>query len=837
LLQSDVEEETKNSPSTDNDPAMMGENSVIAHDDIEKENESDTYAKPPAKKTPTKKPPSKSPASPKISYVALVQEAIENMNDRTGSSQIAIQKYIVTNHPEVPAEKLRQRLLITLKAGCANKRFIKVKASFKIHPEVLKKKAAQKKIGAKKDTDRKSLSKEDLAALREKERLAAKEKERLELIRKRKFPMDDIELIKEDKELKVSVTLPPRPSLPLALPEFPSMCKSDTMGSGLLDDAFHVYHFFRGDVGWGRFAQQRSVVAPFTLHQWLECILQVLRGGAKKSRMLPPLMTHLFVVALQHLVPKELQAALTPSSWSEVLMLYMDAMERYYTTEASLDTDALPGVGIDTAYLFHISDQHKDESSLTPPTGRESNFYLQSPLDKIQDKLFTNDPWMLGAEELLALLKALVDDLLATTPSCSEELDFRLQESFELLKTKREADALYRKLQILRKKEENEKKESEDQGEKPTRSNLKLPSVSDAKLESARRSQLKATEAYEKACRSKRVRTEPIGDDRYFNTFFHFWSDPERVYVAHRNKALATSASFNVPGGSDVYRTIWHSIDKRSVLEKYIESLDTRGKREYALKEGLEVGVKSVYDDIKAINEKKAILKGKQDLQAQLENARLKCEVGRKSGRLAAQSEQEFFDLQEEIQNLEKLITGYQDEPANPDLELATGLAVLREFEQRDETSQRRRSTTRGGLKQEEVDGENRHLAYKCYQCSKLWSTGNIDGTGVVGSIVWDLLELEERMEILAPWDMDRQKWISALETASHSWHAASPPLLEVEKGASNISKGSPGEPGSEAKKQRRMSTDGNSQSVHQVLTMVKVCIWSESILHFSCQD
>jgi hypothetical protein len=276
-----------------------------------------------------------------------------------------------------------------------------------------------------------------------------------------------------------------------------------------------------------------------------------------------------------------------------------------------------------------------------------------------------------------------------------------------------------------------------------------------------------------------------------------------------------------------MYRTTWHSIDKRSVLEKYIESFDVRGKREQALKEGLDAGVKTVFDDIKAMNEKKALLKGKQDLQNQLENARLKCEVGRKSGRLAAQSEQEFFDLQSEIENLENIVEGDEMENPKPDLETATGLVVLRDFDRREETSQRRRTTKRGGPKQEE---EEEGTKLPIFKCSKLWSTGNIDGTGVVGSIVWDLLELEERIEKLAPWDKDRQNWISGLETAGHLWHAASPPLLEEEKASSSLSKGSPGEPVSDTKKQRRLSGEVYTQSVHQVLAMMKVRFKSASI-------
>jgi hypothetical protein len=279
-------------------------------------------------------------------------------------------------------------------------------------------------------------------------------------------------------------------------------------------------------------------------------------------------------------------------------------------------------------------------------------------------------------------------------------------------------------------------------------------------------------------------------------------------------------ASFKVPGAADSYRTTWHAIDKRSLLEKYIESLDVRGKREAGLHEALLAAVKTVDDDIKAMNDKKALLKEKRDLQRRFENAKLKCEVGRKSGRLAAQSEQEFFDLQAEIEKLEKDISG-ESQPSKPDLQVTTGLEMLREFDQQDEQSRYRR-TTRRDVQKVDSDGTdaNKHPRLKC---SKLWSTGNIDGTGVVGSIVWDLLELEERVERLAAWEADRKSWISVLETAAHSWHVSSPPQLEDEQPSSST-KESPGQESED--KQRRASTDSNaasSMTTFQVLTMLKV--------------
>jgi hypothetical protein len=606
------------------------------------------------------------------------------------------------------------------------------------------------------------------------------------------------------------------------------------MGSGLLEDVFHVYHFFRGDVGWGRFAKQKEKVAPFTLEQWLQCIQQILRGTTKKTRMLPPLMSHLFVVALQHLVPRQLLVALTPASWSEVLMLYMDAMERYFTTEASGHANALPGLAIDAEYLVGATEEPKDEALLEPPmTTTRTSFYLQGPLFKAHSKLLTQDPWMLTAEELVGLLRALSDDMLATLPECSYELDDRLQETHELLKRKKAADALIRKLQTTKNKEQAEEKEQQESDEKQTRSNTKLPTVSDNQMESAKRAQHKANHDYEKACRSRLVRTEHIGEDRNFHAFHHFYNDPEKVYVLRRGKNMPSPASFKVPDLEAPYKTTWYSMDKKSILESYIKALDVRGKREAALSEVLQPARKFLFDDIKVLNDKKALLKEKLDLQRRFENAKLNSESGRKSGRLAAQSEQEFTSLQTEIDFLEGCIVTGEAAPPKPDLEVETGLQLLRDFDQQESQNQRRRATRRDVQKQLQEEEKNDNPLPRL-QCSRLWSSGNIDGTGIVGSIVWELLELEERVERLASWDEngeDRKAWISTLETAAHSWHAASPPLLLEDIGEDVGSVAASPEDESKAKKLRMSGTPdsvvtGSASSTltaSQILSMLKV--------------
>ena len=752
----------------------------------------------PKKKAST---PKKTPgSSSKKSYIDMAQEAIIALKDRTGSSQIAIQKYILSQNPNVDLKKLKQHLNRSLKTGVANKRFIKIKASYKLHPNAKKKPKAKPKSKAKaaikkKVKKEKKLTPAQIAAKKEKERREKKERERLEKIRKRKFPMEDIALIAEDKELGVSHPLPSRPALGLAYPKLPAACKSDTMGTGILDDLFHIYHFFRGDVGWGRYPKQKEVVAPFTLSQWMECVKLVIDGTAKKSRMVPPLMSHLFVVSLQHLVPNKLQVGLTPASWSEILLLYMDAAERYYTTEATEGKNVLPGLPIDTEYLLAVTDETKDESLLeSPGSTNQDYFYLKGSLHKAHSKLLTNDPWTLTAEELLSLLRALVDDMLATLPECSDEIDNRLLEVNELQKTKRSADAHLRKLITIKNKELAEAKESADKtketGEKPTRSNTKLPKVSEAQLESARRAQQRATDAFEKASRSKRARTTPIGEDRNFNQYYHFGNDPERVFVAQKGKAMPAPVTYKVPTPENC-RTSWHSIEKRSVLEKVMASLDVRGTRESVLHEGLGPARRAVYDDIKVINDQKRLLNEMREKQRRLENAKMKCEVGRKSGRLAAQSEQEFSVLQAEIDHLEAAIKSGAQEP-KIDLDFETGLTMLGEFDRQDAPENRRRTTRRDAKKKQEKEDETEKSLPRLL-CSRLWPTGNVDGTGLVGSIIFDLLTVEERVQKLSAWENgDRKSWISTLESAAYTWDSftltADSDAVDTKEGKSNIS-------------------------------------------------
>jgi hypothetical protein len=110
---------------------------------------------------------------------------------------------------------------------------------------------------------------------------------------------------------------------------------------------------------------------------------------------------------------------------------------------------------------------------------------------KAHSKLLVQDAWLLSAEELLALLRALVDDLLASTPELEVAMDARLLEVYELQKRKKAMDATFRKLQTTMNKENLEFQEAlkSADGLKSTRSNTKLQTVSAAQLETAKRQQ------------------------------------------------------------------------------------------------------------------------------------------------------------------------------------------------------------------------------------------------------------------------------------------------------------------------------------------------------------
>ena len=205
----------------------------------------------------------------------------------------------------------------------------------------------------------------------------------------------------------------------------------------------------------------------FTLNHLMYAVEEIINGNAKKSRLVPPLISHLFVTSLQLLTNNKrneeddddddettttkqerrlqkdlskLSSALSPASWGEVCVLYMSAMERYYTTSASVDPTVLPCGKIDVPYLMRATNVPEP---MTPGVAKKPNGnddleqveadplpdgycgYLGDPngtLAIAHSKLQKLDPWNLRAEELMALLRALSDDILASSPDIAHDL-------------------------------------------------------------------------------------------------------------------------------------------------------------------------------------------------------------------------------------------------------------------------------------------------------------------------------------------------------------------------------------------------------------------------------
>ena len=136
-----------------------------------------------------------------------------------------------------------------------------------------------------------------------------------ERIRKRRFPMDDLALIAEDKLLGVKrpVDIARQPFMPFTLTSLTNFddrpptrkttsatianACSATMSPGarpIISDLLQIFHFFRGDVG-----LFDSSVPKFTFKNLLYATNEILIGNAKKSQFVPLLISQLFYASLK----------------------------------------------------------------------------------------------------------------------------------------------------------------------------------------------------------------------------------------------------------------------------------------------------------------------------------------------------------------------------------------------------------------------------------------------------------------------------------------------------------------------------------------------------------
>jgi hypothetical protein len=198
----------------------------------------------------------------------------------------------------------------------------------------------------------------------------------------------------------------------------------------------------------------------------------------------------------------------------------------------------------------------------------------------------------------------------------------------------------------------------------------------------------------------------------------------------------------------------------------------------------------------------------------------------------------DLCQVEQEIEQLEKQIAA-DAVPKVPDYDELTGLELLRKF---DAVGKRETRRSRE-LKATAPKG------FPGIPCTKLIPSGNIDGSGLVGSAVSEMLDLEERCDKLSPWERDdisRDRWIADLEDRVHSWNGVNqvvigPPQKLVVDDASGSGSATIGTPVSKSKrlsigsadstdsKRRRLgdspsSTASPSQaSPAQIISLLKV--------------
>lgn len=136
-------------------------------------------------------------------------------------------------------------------------------------------------------------------------------------------------------------------------------------------------------------------------------------------------------------------------------MCYIDMMDRFYASDATLDSNALPGYPISLATEDGNDNMDVDDEIENGSNDRNFvdgyNSYIgpaEGPVNRGFLKLLRYDPWWLNAEELIALLRTLTDDILAMKSKMNETFIQRDVESCELLKNKKAAEYQFRKVRL-----------------------------------------------------------------------------------------------------------------------------------------------------------------------------------------------------------------------------------------------------------------------------------------------------------------------------------------------------------------------------------------------------
>jgi len=141
------------------------------------------------------------------------------------------------------------------------------------------------------------------------------------------------------------------------------------------------------------------------------------------------------------------------------------------------------------------------------------------------------------------------------------------------------------------------------------------------------------------------------------------------------------------PSAIEQNHSTWHVIEAKSLYDAYTSSLDQRGIREKELYEMLAVesARKSLYDDVKELNDIKLARRRIQELDKRLANARLAVQIeddsGRRSGRLARIAQTEVVKVEEEMRNAIATVEEKERPRPPPCYQCLTGLEILCDYD------------------------------------------------------------------------------------------------------------------------------------------------------------